>query len=231
MLQRRVGERAVIDRWLEGEVIPGSLKSGILTYEGSPVPDNTLDVVVIDSIFENTLYAGKYDPSKLSSPDCFALGHEKNDLKPHEMAVAPANGSCASCPNLEWGSKEGSRGKACQERRRLIVIPATSATTDDDILAAEVAVMKLPVTSTKYWSQYINNLASLHKRPAFAAITTIKVSPDSKSQFRVDYACKDMLSMEVIEAIMQKRELVQEILMKPYERSEDSSTSDNKKLG
>jgi hypothetical protein len=210
-----------------------SLRSGVLSYQGQPVPNNKLNVVILDYAYENTLYDGKYDPNNVRSPICFAI-HMPDDptkMSPHEMSEEPQHETCEGCPNMKWGSDPGGgRGKACQERRRLIMIPATAAETPDGILAAEVAIMKLPVTSVKLWGQYVNTIATLNRRPPFALITTVGTVPNAKSQFNVTFAQQSALPDGVMGAIMQKREAVRSTLLKGYDPStDDAKPADNGK--
>ena len=51
--------------------------------------------------------------------------------------------------------KQGNKGKACKERRRLAIIPA-AAIKDGEIAKAELAVLSLPVTSLGNWGNYVN---------------------------------------------------------------------------
>jgi hypothetical protein len=210
-----------------------SLRSGVLSYQGQPVPNNKLSVVILDYAFENTLYEGKYDPNNVRSPICFAIGMpDQDNLAPHELSEKPQHEDCDGCPNMKWGSDpNGGRGKACQERRRLIMIPATAAESADGILAAEVAVMKLPVTSVKGWGQYVNTIATLNRRPPFALITQIGTVPNAKSQFNVTFTAQGALPDGVMTAIMQKREAVRSTLLKGYDPSteEAPAAADNGK--
>jgi hypothetical protein len=207
-----------------------SLKAGVLSYQGAAVPNNKLDVVVIHNAFENTFYEGKYDPNNVRSPVCFAIKDgdpyspdSGTELAPHPDSESPQSDTCATCPNLKWKSDpNGGRGKACQERRRLLLIPASAIESPDKILTAEVAVMKLPVTSVKLWSAYVNTIATLNRRPPFALVTQIGTQPNAKSQFNVTFAALSALPDEVMDAIVKKREMTMSALLKGYDPSEDA---------
>lgn len=201
-----------------------SLRSGVLSYQGQPVPNNKLNVVILDSAFEHTFYEGKYDPNNVRSPVCFAIQQSDvaESMVPHALSAKPQAESCGECPNLEWGSDpNGGRGKACQERRRLIMVPASSADKGENILAAEVAIMKLPVTSVKVWGNYVNTVASLNRRPPFALITEIGTIPDAKSQFKLTFKAISALPDDVLSAILEKRKAVQPTLLKGYDPSSE----------
>jgi len=207
-----------------------SLKAGVLSYGGAAVPNNKLDVIILDYALENTFYTGKYDPKNVRCPACFALMHATPDnpeiLAPHAMSASPQAETCADCPNMAWGSDPaGGRGKACQERRRLIMIPANSIESADKVLSAEVAIMKLPVTSVKLWATYVNTVATLNRRPTFALITEVGTQPNPKSQFNVTFVAKSALPDNIMEAIMRKRDMCLATLMKPYDPSEEEAAA------
>ena len=212
-----------------------SLRAGVLTYGGSPIPNNKLSCVILNSAYEHTYYTEKYDADNPRSPKCFALSTmdlDPSEIGPHSMSGDPQDERCAQCWAHKWRSDpNGGRGKACQERRRLILIPHPDNSTPDDVLAAEVAVMKLPVTSSKVWSNYVNLLSSLHRRPPFAMVTEITTQPDAKTQFKMVFTPQHELPHDVLSAIMQKRELSESVLLKPYDPSETEEAPKATKKG
>jgi hypothetical protein len=119
--------RAIMAQQSEAKVGGGkfiSIKSGVMSFNGSPVPGNALDVVVVDSVLENQLYLGKYNPDVVQVPDCFAFGRNEKDMVPHKDSANPQADSCAECPHNEWGSADTGKGKKCGNVRRLALIPA-----------------------------------------------------------------------------------------------------------
>lgn len=212
-----------------------SLKAGVLSYGGAAVPNNKLDVIVLDYAMENTYYEGKYDPNNVRSPVCFAIARAAPEvyLTPHPMSEKRQAAMCDECPNLKWGSDPGGgRGKACQERRRLIMIPANTQESPEKVLSAETAIMKLPVTSVKLWANYVATVATLNKRPPFGLVTQIGTQPNPKSQFNVTFNAVGALPDNVMAAIMQKREACLDILLKAYDQNgEEDETPTPKKSG
>jgi hypothetical protein len=215
-----------------------SLKASVMSYGGAPVPNNKLDVIILDYAFENTYYEGKYDPNNTRSPECFAIMHaipgaDPDDMVPHDMSATKQADNCGECANLKWGSDPGGgRGKACQERRRLIMIPANAAESADKVLSAETAIMKLPVTSVKLWANYVATVATLNKRPPWGLVTQIGTQPNPKSQFNVTFTAQSALPDAVMQAIMQKRELCLQTLLKPYDpNGEEEAAPAPKKTG
>lgn len=204
-----------------------SLRSGIVSYQGIQAPDNKLDVVIIDFAQEHVLYRSKYDPDNVASPDCFALAPGSmplDEITPADSVPNPEHTDCATCPMLKWGSSlSGGRGKACQQRYRLIAIPASALQSADTVLAAEAAIVKLPVTSGKVWSQYISTVAATVKRPEWAVVTTISAKPDPKTQFKATFEVASLINFEdtpeLYKALMDKKGLVQDALMNGYDMS------------
>lgn len=214
------------------------LRAGLLTYQGQPVKDNKLRVIIVDSCLERTLYEGSFDPNNIRSPVCFALSKSTqnasgqwgfHDVRPDDTSMKKQHETCDGCPNDKWGSqiKDGKpgRGKACQERRRLILIPAREAgqLEPEAILSAEVATMKTPVTSVRFWGQYVQNVAALMNRPPYGIITELSTTPDVKNQFNLTFKAIAPLGDDVMPAIMKKREMVQGVLMKGYDPQENAA--------
>lgn len=168
-----------------------SLKGGILSYGGAAVKDNRLDVIVLAATYRNTFYAGRYDPNNIKNPNCFALSETDKDMAPDAVVTDPVNATCDGCPNREWGSDlNGGRGKACKESRRLVLLPASVLTDPDPVNAiktGELAILDLPVTSVKHYSNYVNILASSVGLPVWACVTEVLVKPNAKTQFEVNF--------------------------------------------
>lgn len=170
-----------------------SFKSGVLSYNETPAKDNKIVVVVLGSCFENGYYPGKYDPKKLKSPDCWAVGFS-DDLVPGktnkglEDLTDQQHEKCEGCWANEWESAEEGKGKACKNSRRLALTFPPHLGVDSEIMYA-----RLPVTSVKNWSKYVTQLAAVIKRPTWAVLTEIHVVPDMKSQFQVQFSFVGLL--------------------------------------
>ena len=150
--------------------------------------------LVIGAAFENAYYPGKYDPKKIKSPDCWAVGFDEEALKPgvtnrgEEDLTDQQHEQCKGCWANEWESADEGKGKACKNSRRLAVVFPPEIGLSSDVLYA-----KIPVTSVKNWSKYVNQIASVIKRPTWAVVTEIKVVPDMKSQFQVLFSFVGLL--------------------------------------
>lgn len=197
-----------------------SVRAGKLALAGQEIKGNEVNVVVLKDIFENDYYPHKFDPNNKAPPDCYAFGDDEKSMKPHEKATNPQAESCAACKHNEWGSSPKGKGKACQNRRRLAVIPAGDLTSEG-VAKAEVAYFKVPVTSGRFWGAYVKALASMHKRPPFAVVTNIKVEPDEQTQVKVHFNTVEVVPKESLGAIMGRVKEQEEGIRFPYPEAKD----------
>jgi hypothetical protein len=197
-----------------------SFKSGILAIGGQPIKGNTVKLVIINSLFENQFYANKYDPNNQQPPVCYAFGETDDDLRPHPESAEIQNEKCEGCPRNEWGSdRDGGKGKACKNVRRLAMISATDLESPETVAKAEVALAKLPVTSVKNWSTYANQIANVLRVPPLAVITEMSVEPDAKTQFQVNFTLIDRIEDgAIIQALLNKRRDTIPLINAPYDK-------------
>jgi hypothetical protein len=195
-------------------------KAGVLSYNGNPIPGNKLDAIIIASTHTNLFYEGKYDPSNISSPVCYAYSQNGEGMKPHPSSSKPQSTACDTCPQNEWGSSpNGGKGKACKNSRALALIPAS--TKPEEVTTAEVAVLKLPVMSVKNWTMYVQKLSALHQRPPLAMVTQIGTVPDQQSQFRVTFTdLAPLKDMGMVKGLLNKQEQALALLEREYEANE-----------
>jgi hypothetical protein len=198
-----------------------SLRAGVMSYGGAPVVGNTMEVLVLASVFRNVFYAGRFDPNNITNPNCFAISVSDKDMAPHENVAEPVSESCAGCPNHEWGSDpNGGRGKACKEGRRLVLVPADCLTDPEAVKTCEMAIMDLPVTSVKNWSNTVNQVATANNLPFWAVVMRVEVRPDPKTQFKVLFSPVRAISdTEVLQAVMARREAAESVGMTPYDET------------
>jgi len=219
------------------EVVPSgfiSTQSGVLSLGDTPLPGNQMAVIVLDAIHENTMYDEDYDPDDPSPPICFALDRRSAEMAPHPSMKGsdyffPQSEDCESCQFNEWGSADKGRGKACQNRRRLMVIPAGVSAQEDGewvvdlfdedkaFTESDMAMMKLPVTSTKNWAKYVASLNTSVKRPPYGVVTLIWLEPDPKTQYKVCFEMIEQVPDNFLPAIMSRAEEARERIEKPYD--------------
>lgn len=218
-------------------------RGGILKFGDEELPGNEMLVVVLDAIHENTFYPDRFDPEVMLPPRCFAFGRSEKDMEPHDNVPDPdeegadesyfelQHDNCAECPMAEWGSADTGRGKACSNRRRLAVIPAgrfvptkKRGETEMEVFEdpqhfkdADIAFLKLPVTSTKNWSRYVHELYKEHQVPPFAVLTHIYLEADPKTQFKVFFEFVELIESErILDLMFARNEEAAEAIEQPY---------------
>jgi len=196
-----------------------SLRGGILSIDDNPADDNEIRVIILSGIHENQLYDGDYDPDNKSTPICYAFGEKEDDMVPHEAAPEPQHQNCEECPLNQWGSADKGKGKACKNVRRLVCITEDALESPEALMEAEARMLKLPVMSVKNWTNYVKNvLADEVKRPSWGVVTTIKVVPDAKSQFRVQFKFEELIefTQEIYDGMKKRASLAMESSSQPY---------------
>jgi hypothetical protein len=210
-----------------------STKGGILTVDEQAVPGNELDVVVLVAVHENQYHDKPYDPNVAQIPACYAFSDPdsedpEGEMAPHEESEdkqGDDNGLCANCWANAMGSASQGRGKACKNVRRLALITADALESADDVKDTEVRVLKVPVTSVKGWALYVKNtLRDEMRRPYWGVVTTIKVVPDPKSQFKITFAFKELVDFDdaLYDAVEKKIAGIKPQLTAPYVRMEEA---------
>ena len=208
-----------------------SLKSGIISFGGQPVKDNRLDVIIVATSYKNAFYKGRYDPNNIVNPDCFAFADSDEAMVPDSNVSKPEHPTCEGCPRAEWGSDlNGGRGKACKETRRIALLPGSVLSEADPVEAikvGELAIVDVPVTSVKNYSQYLNILAASIGLPAHAVLTELSAQPDAKTQFKVMFkGISPVPSDAALDAIEARMPEAKRIVLAGYESSNDAAEGD-----
>ena len=207
-----------------------SFKSGMMSYMQQQVPNDSMDVILLSTAFRNTFYGGAYDPDNIVNPTCFAIKASRDgeaEMMPHPNVAEPIHPSCAGCPKNEWGSaiRDGkpSRGKACKEGRRVLVIPAGVLDADDPvqaIKAAEKAVFDVPVTSVANYGNFVNTLAATMNRPMWSVVTNLKLVRDMRTQFKLVFTpMRPINDSDLIRALQSMLEDAERTVTIPYDES------------
>lgn len=234
-----------------------SAKGGQLAIGEEILPGAQAAVIVLDSISENTFYQGRYDPENPLPPICYALGRDGEEMEAHLESMKKAmdyfipqnfkNGRspCDGCPMNEWGSADQGRGKACQNRRRLAVIPAgyfqpKRGSRDFDLhlfddpkhfKSAEVAFFKLSVTSVKNWANYVHQLASSHRRPPHGAVTRLSIVPHQQFQYETLFEPIELVPDDLADIIMQRHETLVQQPFQGYQAPSPEQIAGNSRGG
>ena len=215
-----------------------STKGGVLAFGEEVMPGNQVAVIVLDSVHENTFYSAKYDPNQKAAPICYAFSRDgdRDEMGPHESMQVdltyfqPQHPQCHGCKWNEWGSAEKGKGKACQNRRRLALIPAGyyqprrgSRDMDLELYAdpkhfqqADIAYMKLPVTSVNDWSKYVNQLSANFQRPPFGVVTRIYLEPHPDWQYTVNFELIDKIPDDIAQTIFARHEEAVKAIIQGY---------------
>lgn len=186
-----------------------SLAGGILKFDGSALPGNQMAVVVLADTMENVYYDSAYNSEVASSPKCFAFGSNEDEMEPHEAVdnddcFERQADTCQECPLNEYGSSPTGKGKACSNVMRLALIPAgvyaakgkgrevsysLEKMFEDPahFKGAEIAYLRVPVTSVKNYSNYVREVVNTMRRPPFGVFTNIWVDKHEKFQLSVNF--------------------------------------------
>jgi hypothetical protein len=230
--QQRMAEIAARAVGTEASVSTGNFiatKSGLLKYNGQPFPGNQLNAVVVDHILENTFYTGDYDPDNPGAPKCYAFGRDEKDMRPHENVAEPQSETCKTCQWNKFKTADNGKGKACKNIRRLGLIPANTnrkgeLELDPDVVAgAEIAYLKVPVTSVRGWALYVRSLEVLEGMPPAGVVTNISCEPDDQTTFRMNFAHVQTLDEDIGMAVLDKLAMVEQEIMAPYPDPEDNA--------
>lgn len=228
-----------------------STRGGVLSLGDVQMIGNTMAVIVLDTLFENSLYENTltgeaFDEAKTMPPICYAMEHSESDLTPHEsmrphvdkaMAAGedsyfkPQHFPCQGCQHNEWGSALRGKGKACQNRRRLTLLPAgfytqkpksrdvdlNLITDPEHFQKADTAFLRLPVTSTADWSKYVNELSMTMRRPPHGAVTQVWLENDAKSQFKVRFEMIQLVPDDLAQIVLDRHARARAMPLQGYE--------------
>jgi hypothetical protein len=222
----------IAQQTVAAEVVSGrflSFKSGQMSFNDTPVPQNSLPCIIIAHCHERTFYSKPFNPNVVVSPDCYAFAKQDSEgvlppLVPHPDVEEPIHPTCEGCPMDVWGSDlQGGRGKACKEIRRLAILPADALKDPDKLLAAAEAYARVPVMSVAKWSAYTHLLAA-HGTAPFAAVTRMYLLPDAKSQFTVNFELMAKVTDDaVLTALFAKHEMAMKAIDFPYAKMEEQA--------
>jgi len=222
-------EAAVVSKAFRPTVGQISTKSGILAYMDQPIPGNKLKCIVLASIFENNYFEGKFDPKNPRNPVCYAFGRATPDgsvpfMSPPDYVKEPHRkaADCTACPWSKWASDPDSpsgKGKRCKEIYKLALVPA--ATADTDVSKTEIAILRVPVTSRKNFELYVNEAASVFRRPTWGMVTEISLQPHMRNQFEMKFSPLEPIPEAQLANIYPRIGGGFDVLMQKYEENTD----------
>lgn len=156
-----------------GNDIIRTKNSTFIFPDGKEIPDE-MDAVIVDYIFVNEMYEGRYDPKKIVPPICAAKSQDADYMIPYEESPKKQADVCNSCPNNQYGS-EG-KGKACKNGVWLALIEANATDT------SSIYVLKLAPTALAGFKKYAAQTISALNSPLFGVVTHFEFDKS------VDYA-------------------------------------------
>jgi hypothetical protein len=200
-----------------------SIRAGVLSFGGNAIPNNEVDVVVLESIHERTYYAEKFG-GEVSVPVCYSYSQDGEYTGPHPDAAKPQSKTCVDCPQNKWGSSDNGKGKACREGRRLSLLSAADLTDPDKVASGTVAYLRIPVTSAKGFSSHVQGVVGATDLPLFCHITRVKVLPDAKSQVKVNFSRVGGIERDdVMEAVFNRATAEAENITFPYPKPDGTA--------
>lgn len=203
-----------------------STQSGVLSFQDQALPGNQVAVIILDSLIEHTYYPGRFDSENPAAPVCYAFGRDTDTMEPHWESMVqdksyfnPQSMDCRSCPMNEWGSSPMGRGKACKQTRRLTMLPAGvfyhepgqrdwSCDLFDNVehfQAADVAHIKVSVTSVKNWTSHVQQVSQKYQLPPVGVVTKLYLEPDPKTQFQMRFETLDKVPNHLLPTILERR--------------------------
>jgi hypothetical protein len=206
-----------------------TVKGGVLTFAGSPIPGNAVAVIIADMVMENSFYEGIYDADNPQPPTCFSFSREEKTMEPHPQVVEAGNaqhGSCRGCEFNEFGSADTGKGKACKNTRRLALLPC--GTLDDRgklilpddpreyLERADFGFYRPPVTSVRGLSNYVTKINNVFHLPPFGVYTKMSVLPDAHNQFSVVFEPLDKVPRDLLPVVMARNVEAAKVIELPY---------------
>ena len=139
-----------------------------VVHQGTTYASPFLDCIIIrgNAHLSKTYYKDSFREGSNEQPDCFS----EDGVRP--MVSAPVHAECATCPMNIFGSKvsdNGSRGKACQDTRKLAI---TFADDIDNEKFGGVMLLRVPPASLRAVAEYEKNLRAAGV-PYCAVVTRI----------------------------------------------------------
>jgi len=149
-----------------------STKGKQFTLPDGSSHDGPMKAVVLDWVSENVWYEGIYNAKDPKPPSCFAIGRIPVEMAPSDNSPKKQSDKCVDCERNKWGSDPGGgKGKACKNKRRLLVAPS-NATAD-----FQPWIIDVSPTGIKHFDKYINMLADIGKHP-MQIVTEISFDPN-----------------------------------------------------
>ena len=199
-------------------------------------PNPKLDIVILKVAEQASkyFYQGSYVEGDINPPDCFST----NGITPDASAPKKQSKTCAQCPNNDWGSAKPradgtpSRGKACTDHKRLVVVPAGDI---ENKAYGGPMLLLVPPTSLKKLAPFEQKLAHAGYRfmEVWSQLTFVEDSSFPIFEFDAVRPLTDEEGRQVIkmrEDPMVERILEVEIETAGYEQTEQAPAAEPQKM-
>lgn len=144
-------------------ILPGDVSVG-----------NEIQVVVVDFASRNNFYINPYDPNNPTPPDCYAMNKVINDMAPEDDSPEKQNEECLTCPMNAWGSGNGGKGKACQNRRYVAVLVVDPEDPEaHNAPDAPIYLLDLSPSNIKFFDGAVNSVSRSLGHPIKAIFTIV----------------------------------------------------------
>ena len=168
-----------------------SVRNGVMSVGDQAIPGNQFAAIILDAVRLNTFYNTAFNPQVIAPPVCYAIGRNDAEMAPHpDMAkdqsyFQPQADRCSACPHNEFGSGRTGTGKACSNRRRLLLLLAGTYqqgangwvlqpfTDVGHYASSPLLTMTLAPTTLTAWGEYVRGTADQYQRPMFGVITRL----------------------------------------------------------
>jgi len=168
-----------------------SIRNGVMTVGDQAVPGNQFAAIILDAARLNTFYNEAFNAQNITPPRCYALSRDESEMAPHpdmqrDLAwFQPQAERCGACPHNEFGSGPTGTGKACSNRRRLLLLVAgvyaqgpqgwvLQPQTDAEYYAtAQILTLTVAPTSAPGWGQFVRDAAGQYQRPPFGVVARV----------------------------------------------------------
>lgn len=145
----------------------GQRKKTVLDPNGDPMPSIPVVIVDVAKTKSKAYYADGFKPGENNPPDCASATATVPDIaSPHRQHPV-----CATCPKNAVGSGKTAYGKACQDFRRVALVPFKSI--DNRTLGGVPVMLRVPPDSLKNLEAFLNESAEIDA-PFYTRVVKLK---------------------------------------------------------
>lgn len=193
-----------------------STQGGRLTLDGNV--ETEFEAVILGATHVNTYFEGKFDPSNIVPPTCWAIAADEAYLAPPDDWAGKQHPKCEGCLQNAFGSDDRGTGKACKNTVRLAMLPFDEGV---DLSRGKGVRLSVSPTSSRNWTEYVDYVTETLGRPVFSVITQVTISPHPKNQHELTFEAVGSYGDAKLLNIVKKRvdNDAEEQLHQPYTAS------------